>query len=78
MYCKMLNPVPLPLHAEVSHSVRIPVLIGSGVTRDNLESYIDANGIIVGSHFKMGGHWANALDPDKVKRFMSKRFKLIK
>lgn len=77
MNCKMLHLVPLLLHAEVSHSVRIPVLIGSGVTRDNLERYIDANGIIVGSHFKKGGHWANALDPEKVKRFMSKRRELI-
>lgn len=54
------------------------MLIGSGVTHDNLESYIYANGIIVGSHFKKGGHWANTLDPEKVKRFMSRRRELIK
>lgn len=58
--------------AEVSQSVRIPVLIGSGVTYDNIESYLDANAVIIGSHFKFGGHWANAVDPDKVKRFMAK------
>ncbi|XP_063737397.1 uncharacterized protein F13E9.13, mitochondrial isoform X2 [Eleginops maclovinus] len=57
---------------EVSRSVRIPVLIGSGVTYDNIESYIGANGMIIGSHFKEGGHWANAIDPEQVKRFMGK------
>ncbi|XP_029949417.1 uncharacterized protein F13E9.13, mitochondrial-like [Salarias fasciatus] len=57
---------------EVSRSVNIPVLIGSGVTFDNMESYLDASGIIIGSHFKLGGHWANAVDPHRVKRFMGK------
>ncbi|XP_049920070.1 uncharacterized protein F13E9.13, mitochondrial isoform X1 [Epinephelus moara] len=57
---------------EVSQSVSIPVLIGSGVTYDNIECYVDANGMIIGSHFKEGGHWANAVDPERVKRFMGK------
>ncbi|XP_034427968.1 uncharacterized protein F13E9.13, mitochondrial [Hippoglossus hippoglossus] len=57
---------------EVSQSVRIPVLIGSGVTYDNMECYLDANGMIIGSHFKEGGHWANAVHPEQVKRFMGK------
>ncbi|XP_028257312.1 uncharacterized protein F13E9.13, mitochondrial isoform X2 [Parambassis ranga] len=57
---------------DVSRSVEVPVLIGSGVTYDNVERYLDANGMIVGSHFKYGGHWANAVDPHQVKRFMEK------
>ncbi|TNM90484.1 hypothetical protein fugu_002773 [Takifugu bimaculatus] len=57
----------------VSQSVRIPVLIGSGVTHDNLERYVDANGMIIGSHFKEGGHWANAVAPQRVKSLMEKR-----
>lgn len=64
--------------AEVLQSVRIPVLIGSGVTYDNIEGYLDANGMIIGSHFKKGGHWANAVDPERVKRFMGKRGDLVK
>lgn len=64
--------------ADVSRSVRIPVLIGSGVTADNLQRYLDANGMIVGSHFKEGGHWANAVDPERVKRFMTKRRDLLR
>lgn len=60
----------------VSQSVKIPVLIGSGVTYDNVEHYLNANGMIIGSHFKYGGHWANKVDPDRVKRFMEKIQKL--
>lgn len=63
---------------EVSQAVRIPVLIGSGVTYDNLERYVDANGMIIGSHFKKGGHWADAVNPQQVKRFMTKRGDLLK
>ncbi|XP_026149599.1 uncharacterized protein F13E9.13, mitochondrial [Mastacembelus armatus] len=57
---------------EVSQAVKIPVLIGSGVTYENVELYLDAHGMIIGSHFKEGGHWANAVNPDQVKRFMEK------
>lgn len=61
---------------DVSRSVGIPVLIGSGVTYDNVERYLNANAMIVGSHFKLGGHWANEVDPQRVKRFMGKIRKL--
>lgn len=63
---------------EVSQAVKIPVLIGSGVTYENLERYIDSSGMIVGSHFKERGHWANAVNPQQVKRFMTKRRDLLK
>ncbi|XP_074523408.1 uncharacterized protein F13E9.13, mitochondrial [Halichoeres trimaculatus] len=63
---------------KVSQSVRIPVLVGSGVTYDNIELYTKANGMIIGSHFKAGGHWANAVDPEQVERFMRKMFELRK
>ncbi|XP_078141271.1 uncharacterized protein F13E9.13, mitochondrial [Centroberyx gerrardi] len=63
---------------EVSQSVGIPVLIGSGVTYDNVERYLDANAMIIGSHFKKGGHWAGAVDPERVKRFMDKMHQLRK
>ncbi|KAG9352512.1 hypothetical protein JZ751_020926 [Albula glossodonta] len=60
----------------VAQSVRIPVLIGSGVTHDNLEHYLDASAMIIGSHFKRGGNWANPVDPERVKRFMGKMHEL--
>lgn len=61
---------------EVSQSVRIPVLIGSGVTDDNVEHYLQASAMIIGSHFKKGGYWANGVDAERVKRFMGKMHKL--
>ncbi|XP_013982006.1 uncharacterized protein F13E9.13, mitochondrial isoform X1 [Salmo salar] len=57
---------------DVAGSVRLPVLIGSGVTHDNVEHYLDASAMIIGSHFKRGGVWANAVDPESVKKFMGK------
>lgn len=57
---------------EVSRAVKIPVLIGSGVTYDNVEDYLEANAMIIGSHFKKDGHWANTVDMERVKRFMKK------
>ncbi|XP_054626031.1 uncharacterized protein F13E9.13, mitochondrial isoform X2 [Dunckerocampus dactyliophorus] len=57
---------------DVSRCVRLPVLVGSGVTYDNLERYLGANGLIVGSHFKDGGVWSGSVDRERVVRFMTK------
>ncbi|KAG8437360.1 hypothetical protein GDO86_008166 [Hymenochirus boettgeri] len=57
---------------EVALSVRIPVLIGSGFTLENMEKYMDANGFIVGSYFKKDGYWKNSIVYDKVAAFMDK------
>eukprot|EP00062_Callorhinchus_milii_P005287 gi/632944569/ref/XP_007887577.1/ PREDICTED: uncharacterized protein F13E9.13, mitochondrial-like [Callorhinchus milii] len=57
---------------EVKQAVRIPVLIGSGVTHENLEHYTDASALIIGSHFKKGGYWANEVDSERIKKFMEK------
>ncbi|XP_075045332.1 uncharacterized protein F13E9.13, mitochondrial-like [Mixophyes fleayi] len=61
---------------EVQSSVRIPVLIGSGVTLENVDKYIDASALIIGSHFKKSGDWRNSLEYDKVASFMEKINKL--
>ncbi len=54
-------------------AVKIPVLIGSGVTLDNVDQYLAyADAIIVGSHFKEGGFWRNPVSEKIVKRFMEK------
>ncbi|TRY60632.1 hypothetical protein DNTS_014022 [Danionella cerebrum] len=57
---------------EVSQSVRIPVLIGSGVTENNVEQYLQASAMIIGSHFKKEGYWANEMDVERVTKFMEK------
>ncbi|MEL7531272.1 MAG: BtpA/SgcQ family protein [Bacteroidota bacterium] len=57
----------------VKNSVEIPVLVGSGVTFDNVEHYLPhCDGLIIGSWFKKGGHWTQALDGERVKRLMAK------
>lgn len=58
---------------EVKKSVGIPVLVGSGVTLENLKNYLESSdALIVGSYFKKGGIWTNPIDPSKVKNFMKK------
>jgi len=49
---------------------QIPVLVGSGVTDKNVDQYADANAFIIGSHFKVNGHWSEELDSRKIARFM--------
>lgn len=64
----------VPLLAEVCAArahCRLPVLLGSGITADNLaEFWPHAHGFIVGSHFKHNGLWHNAPDPDRIAAFM--------
>ena len=49
----------------------VPVLIGSGITAQNLEKYFPlANGFIVGSTFREGGRFLGRLDPERLKAFM--------
>ena len=56
----------------VQAACSIPVILGSGVTAENLpEFYARADGFIVGSYFKAGGVWSNALDPKRIERFMA-------
>lgn len=56
----------------VLQTVDIPVLVGSGVTLDNVSSFLNANGLIIGSYFKEDGNWAKDLNPEKVTAFMKK------
>ena len=69
-------PKPADLLA-VKKKTRLPVYLGSGVTAANLEQFFPAaDGFIVGSEFKRGGHWAEAVDPKRVARFMAAHRKL--
>lgn len=56
---------------EVRQATKLPVLLGSGVTAENIGTfYAEADGFIVGSEFKSGGHWAGAVDARRVRRFL--------
>lgn len=57
---------------QVKRHTRLPVYLGSGVTEKNLRQFFAAaDGFIVGSYFKEGGLWSNAVDPKRVERFMA-------
>ncbi len=62
---------------KVRDVVNIPVIIGSGLTADNIEKYFPAaDAFIIGSYFKHGGDWKNEVDADRVKALMDKINKL--
>jgi len=56
----------------VCKAVSLPVLVGSGVTVQNISKYMFANGIIIGSAFKQHGLWYNDIDPQKVSQVTAK------
>ena len=51
--------------------VGLPILLGSGTTRDNAAQLLgEADGAIVGSYFKRDGQWKNPVDAQRVRTFM--------
>jgi membrane complex biogenesis BtpA family protein len=55
----------------------LPVLIGSGIDKGNIESFYSlADGFIVGSHFKTSGKWFNPVDRQRAEGFMREVEKL--
>ena len=57
---------------KAKSATELPVLIGSGVTVDNLEDYTSADALIIGSHFKTDGQWYNDVDRSRVAKFMER------
>jgi membrane complex biogenesis BtpA family protein len=54
---------------EAKSHCRLPVLLGSGVTVDNVSEFYDtADGFIVGSYFKESGLWSNTVERERVER----------
>lgn len=61
----------------VKKKTRLPIYLGSGVTAANLKSFFPvADGFIVGSEFKQGGHWSRAVDVKRVEKFMTAHARL--
>ena len=58
---------PDQLHDVLHHVPDLPVLVGSGVTAENLHHFRSAHSLIIGSEFKIDGHWQNDLDPQRIK-----------
>jgi membrane complex biogenesis BtpA family protein len=57
---------------EAKSHCRLPVLLGSGVTPENVAEFYDAaDGFIVGSYFKECGLWSNTVEPARVRRLVA-------
>lgn len=72
----------LPANGEelalVKSVSKVPVLIGSGSTLENIKQLLSmADGLIVGSYFKKGGKAVNFVEEDRVNRFMETYHKLF-
>lgn len=63
--------------AEVRKSCRLPIIIGSGVTAENLPDFFDlADGFIVGSSIKREGKWSNPPDEGRIRTLLEVASKL--
>ncbi len=58
--------------AEVREASRLPLLVGSGVTPDNVQSMFEAgaDAVIVGSWVKKGGVWTGELDGKRCRQLV--------
>ncbi len=65
------EPPDLAQLERVKEAAHVPVVIGSGMTFDNLPDYFTvADGFIVGSTFRHDGDFLDELDPARLDRFM--------
>jgi membrane complex biogenesis BtpA family protein len=56
---------------EARAACHLPVILGSGVDVNNIAAFFpEADGFIIGTHFKVDGHWAKTVDPKRVEKFM--------
>ena len=57
---------------EIGGATHLPLLVGSGVTEENIAQILDrTNGVIVASSLKEGGVWWNPVDETRVARFVA-------
>ena len=53
--------------AAVAGAVKVPTLVGSGISADNVSLYSKADALIVGSSIKREGLWSNAIDSERAR-----------
>lgn len=62
---------------EAKAHCRLPVILGSGISDENVAEFYDAaDGFIVGSYFKEGGLWSNTVERARVRSLMDAVAKL--
>jgi predicted TIM-barrel enzyme len=60
--------------ATARKATKLPILVGSGVTPDQLGSLFQyADALIVGSWIKTGGVWSNAVDAQRCREMVKAR-----
>lgn len=58
---------------RVQKAAKVPVLIGSGMDKDNIEQYLPhADGFIVGSTFRNQGEFLEEIEPTRLYEFMER------
>lgn len=66
------QPVDIAELKALKKASKLPLIVGSGITKDNVKQYLPhCHGMIVGSHFKKKGYWANGLDEKRIAHFMT-------
>jgi membrane complex biogenesis BtpA family protein len=56
---------------EIGAATHLPILVGSGVTKDNVGAILErTSGVIVASSLKHGGVWWNAVEEPRVRAFV--------
>ena len=56
---------------EAKEHTRLPVLLGSGISAENVAQFYDsADGFIIGTYFKADGYWENGVELSRVERLM--------
>ena len=67
------EPADLDAVREVRQATALPVLVGSGVTIDNVADYLAvADVLIIGSWFKSDGRWQAPVDEQRVRSLMQR------
>lgn len=65
------DPTTMEELRTVAAGTSLPVVVGSGVTPDNVEDMLTvADAVIVASWLKRDGVWWNSVDPDRLRLFM--------
>jgi membrane complex biogenesis BtpA family protein len=62
---------------EAKTHCRLPVLLGSGISADNLADFFaEADGFIIGTYFKRDGHWRNEVEAARVEKLVRRAAEL--
>ena len=57
--------------SEVRQATKqLPILIGSGITPENVNEFSNADGFIVGSYLKENGLWSAEMDEKRVEKMV--------